>query len=76
MNRYTEKVFPEAAITPDIIYTTAPGYDERHIETPLDMDIYSPAGDREKSRRAIIFCMAAASATAISARDISSPPAN
>ena len=55
MNRYTEKVFPEAAITPDIIYPTAPGYDECHTETPLGMDIYSPAGDTEKSRRAIIF---------------------
>lgn len=55
MSRYTEKLFNDVSVQENILYTTVPGYDEQHTETPLGMDIYAPAGDTEKNRRAIIF---------------------
>ena len=55
MPRYTEKLFSEVSVQENILYATAPGYDQAHTETPLCLDVYSPAGDTKKNRRAIIF---------------------
>ena len=55
MSRYTEKLFNDVSVQENILYTTAPGYDKDHTETHLCLDVYAPAGDTEKNRRAIIF---------------------
>ena len=55
MKRYEEKLFREVSITPDLLYHTAPGYDKNHTETQLCLDVYAPAGDTEKNRRAVIL---------------------
>jgi len=55
MKRYTEKLFASAEIERGIVFAHVPGYDTAHTPTDLHMDVYTPAGDTEGGRRAMIL---------------------
>ena len=55
MKRYIDKIFDEVTVEADLLFATAPGYDDAHTETPLHLDVYTPAGDTEQNRRAVIL---------------------
>lgn len=55
MQRYLSPIFEEITLEQDILFATLPGYDDAHTPTPLHLDVYYPAGDQEKDRRAVIL---------------------
>ena len=55
MTRYLEKITDDVKVTTALTYATLPGYDADHTETPLMLDVYEPANDTEKNRRAVLF---------------------
>lgn len=55
MIRYLEKITDDVKITAGLTYATLPGYDAAHTETLLMLDVYEPANDTEKNRRAVLF---------------------
>ena len=55
MIRYLEKITDEVNVTTGFTYAVLPGYDAAHTETTLMLDVYAPADDTEKNRRAVLF---------------------
>jgi len=51
--RYHERVFTQVEVTRDVVYRTVPDHDGRPVT--LHLDVYTPANDTVRNRRAVIW---------------------